>query len=95
MEIDSARFSRWSQTTAFSLPHQEYQPRQEEFVPAVQAINEAALFGQQYELKFDMDVRSNRPLVRLVDRDTNEVVRQLPPEYVLRLAREVSRRSQP
>ena len=52
---------------------------------------QSALFGQQYELTFDMDRESHRALLRLVDRNTREVVRQIPPEYVLRLARELKR----
>ena len=60
-------------------------------IQAVSAVNEATLFGEQYELTFAMDRNSRRPLLRLVDRETHEVVRQIPPEYVLRAARELTK----
>jgi len=33
-----------------------------------------------------VDRQTRRPIIRVEDRDTHEVVLQLPPEYVLRLA---------
>jgi len=64
-------------------------PEQRVLIQAVKAVNVADLFGQNSELTFVLDRESRRPLVRLIDRDTNEVIRQIPPEYVLRLAEEL------
>jgi flagellar protein FlaG len=64
-------------------------PEQRELIQAVKAVNVADLFGQNSELTFVLDRETRRPLVRLIDRDTNEVIRQIPPEYLLRLAEEL------
>jgi len=91
MEIDAFRTGQWLPGTAQpNAPNERVTPKND-IVPAVKAVNEASLFGQQYELTFDMDRTSHRPLLRLVNRDTREVVRQIPPEYVLRLARDIKR----
>lgn len=58
-------------------------------IQAVRAVNEAELFGQQHELSFAMDRGTRRPVVRIVDRKTREVVQQIPSERVLRLAEEL------
>ena len=36
-----------------------------------------------------MDSETRRPIIRVEDRDTHEVVFQIPPEYVLRLAEDL------
>lgn len=91
MEIDALRSGQWLPATAQPSTPGERTVPQEDVVQAVKAVNQSALFGQQYELTFDMDRESHRALLRLVDRNTREVVRQIPPEYVLRLARELKR----
>jgi flagellar protein FlaG len=47
------------------------------------------LFGQNSELTFVLDRETHRALVRLIDRKTNEVIRQIPPEYLLRMAQDL------
>jgi uncharacterized FlaG/YvyC family protein len=59
---------------------------QRALIQAVRALNAAELFGQNSELTFVLDRDTRRPVVRLVDRKTNEVIRQIPPEYMLRMA---------
>jgi flagellar protein FlaG len=63
-----------------------------EVIPAVKALNAAELFGENNELTFAMDRATQRPVIRLVDRKTRNVIRQIPPEYVLRLAEDLARR---
>ena len=62
-----------------------------EVIQAVKAINNAEMFGQDRELTFQRDTITNRMVVRVVDRKTKEVVSQVPPEYVLRLAEDLGR----
>ena len=62
-----------------------------EVIQAVRAVNESAMFGEEYELAFTMDRNSRRQLLQLVNRETHEVVRQIPAEYVLRAARELAK----
>jgi flagellar protein FlaG len=47
------------------------------------------MFGTNSELTFVLDRETHRPVVRIVDRATNEPIRQIPPEYVLRIAEDL------
>jgi uncharacterized FlaG/YvyC family protein len=55
-------------------------------VQAIKAVNGAELFGQDNQLLFQRDAETQRIVIRMVNRRTNEVISQIPPEYVLRLA---------
>lgn len=71
-------------------PRQEVQTIQNsELVQAVRAVNASELFGDQSELTFVIDRRTQTALVRIVDKESGEVVRQFPPEYLLRLSEEL------
>ena len=60
-----------------------------ELTQAVKAVNGAKLFGQDSELSFIMDRETKRLLVRLVNKDTRKVIRQIPAEEVLRQAKQL------
>jgi flagellar protein FlaG len=64
-----------------------------EVVQAVKALNGTEMFGQGNELTFQMDAQTKRMVIRVVNRQTKEVLSQVPPEYVLRLAEDL--KSQP
>lgn len=53
---------------------------------AVQEVNSAHIFGQNNELTFAVDRASKKTVIRLVDKNTGEVVRQIPSETILHLA---------
>ena len=57
-----------------------------ELIRTVKNIDAAGVFGDGNELTFGMDEDTKRPVIRVIDRQTNEVLWQAPPEYVLRLA---------
>lgn len=61
-----------------------------ELIQAVRALNAAELFGENQELTFTVDQETRRPVVRILDRRTREVIRQIPPELVLRMAQDLS-----
>ena len=65
-----------------------------ELVRAVQTVNLAKYFGQDQELVFSLDRETHRPIVRLVDRRTKDVIRQIPAEYMLAIARELDQHHQ-
>lgn len=67
----------------------EARAEQQQLIQAVKAVNSTELFGQNTELTFVLDRKTRRPLLRLVDTRTNEVIRQVPPEYVVRMAQEL------
>jgi len=52
---------------------------------AVNSINDSGTLGRN-ELVFFVDNQTHRPVVQVQNRETHEVVLQIPPEYVLRLA---------
>lgn len=54
-------------------------------VQAVKALNSTEMFGDN-ELDFQKDPQTQRMVVRIINRKTKEVISQVPPEYVLRLA---------
>ena len=62
-----------------------------ELIQAIKAVNTASLFGQENELTYVLDRNTRRAVARLVNRETHEVVQQIPDEYVLRLAEELRR----
>ena len=70
-----------------SLPP-EIAAEQRDLIKAVKAVNAADLFGTNSELTFVFDRESRKTLVRVIDRNTKEVLLQVPPERVLRMAGE-------
>ena len=57
-----------------------------ELIRSIQNINAAELFGEGHELTFALDPDAQRPVVRIVNQATKEILWQAPPEYVLRIA---------
>jgi flagellar protein FlaG len=68
----------------------EQRAEQQRMIHAVQAINQAELFGDSSELTFTFDRSTRRMILRLVDRETKELIRQIPAEYLLRLAEDLA-----
>lgn len=64
-------------------------PDQRALIQAVKAVNAAELLGRDNELNFVVDPNTRRAVVRIVNRETREVIQQIPAEYVLRLAEEI------
>jgi uncharacterized FlaG/YvyC family protein len=64
-----------------------------EVVRAVKALNGAKMFGEENQLTFRRDPETQRMVIRVVNRKTEEVVAQIPAEYVLRLAKDLERKS--
>ncbi len=71
-----------------AVAKQELRDRRE-LIKAIKAINATEVFGSNYELTFVMDRFTSRPLMRIVDRQTHEVIRQFPSEYLVRLAEQM------
>lgn len=57
-----------------------------ELVRAVESVSNARVFGENSEVTFSLDRQTHRPLIRIVDRETHEVIQQIPAEYVIQLA---------
>ena len=67
-------------------------PDQRALIQAVKAINAAELFGSENELTFVLDRETRRAVARIVNRNTGELVTQIPLESVLSMAVKRSRR---
>ncbi len=88
MDINSVNVTQPA-PTSLSTPTQEMRQENREVIKAVKALNSAEKFGRDNELTFLMDRDTRRLLVRVVDRETKEVLRQIPPEHLLRIAEEI------
>jgi flagellar protein FlaG len=56
---------------------------------ALATVNSSRVLGDTNEVTFSVDPDTNKLLVRLVDKNTREVISQIPAEYLLRLARQL------
>jgi uncharacterized FlaG/YvyC family protein len=65
-----------------------------QIIQAVKAINATEMMGQDSELTFAMDAQTHRPVVRIVDKKTNQVIEQIPPEVVLAMAADLNQPGQ-
>ncbi len=59
-----------------------------QLLQAAQSVNESGVLGGN-QLVFLLDRQTHQAVIRVVDRDTNQVVSQIPPEYVLQLAKDL------
>ena len=58
-----------------------------ELIQAVKSVNATEHFGADNELSFLLDRHTQRPIIRVVNTKTKEVIQQIPPQYVLELAK--------
>ena len=65
----------------------EQRAENRELILAVKAVNSSELLGYDSELAMFVDRETRKPVVRLVDKETKEVIRQIPAEHVLQMAR--------
>src|SRR5690349_7225331 len=92
--MDISRIERIDATAAVETSADRMVAPRRELVEAVKQISESKLFGDDKELNFTFDNETRRPLLRLVDRNTGEVVRQFPPEEVLRLVKQFAKKDE-
>jgi uncharacterized FlaG/YvyC family protein len=67
----------------------QIQTENREIIQAVRAVNASVKLGDSNELTFSLDRQTRRPVIKIVNRKTNEVVQQIPNEQVLRLAEDL------
>jgi uncharacterized FlaG/YvyC family protein len=90
MDITAVNRVQALPATAPAIPVDQAAEKRE-VVQAVKALNGTEMFGQENELLFQRDSQTQRMVIRVVNRKTKEVVTQVPPEYVLRLAEDLKR----
>lgn len=62
-----------------------------EVAQAVRTVNQSGQLGADRELTIAIHRDTGNPVVRIVDRQTREVIQQIPDEHVLRMAEEFKR----
>lgn len=70
-----------------SIPPEEAAQRRQ-LVQAAKSVNVSGVLGQN-QLVFSVDPSTHRMVMRVENRDTHEVVLQVPPEYVIRLSQDL------
>jgi uncharacterized FlaG/YvyC family protein len=57
-----------------------------EVIQAVRAVNKSEMFGDDNMLDFQMDLSTHQMVIRVINRQTKEVIDEYPPAYILRMA---------
>jgi hypothetical protein len=57
---------------------------------AASTVNASQILGPDNEITFKVDRKAQQVVVRIVNRKTGDLVSQIPEEYLLRMAEEVS-----
>ena len=75
-------------------PAEPKQPTQEQkaLLQAVKSINASGVLGGENELTFVIDRATKIAVVRIVNKETGELVQQIPTKQVLEMAEETSGR---
>jgi uncharacterized FlaG/YvyC family protein len=67
-------------------PQVQVQSENRQVIQAARTVNASNSLGQN-ELTFYLDPSTRRAIIKIVNRETHEVVEQIPSEVVLRLAK--------
>ena len=92
MDISGVNQLSLAAAAAANQPSPELVAEKRELIQAVKAINATEALGNQNELTFVLDRNTRQAIMRVVDRETGKVIRQIPQEYVLRLAEDLRER---
>ena len=89
MDINAlSRITQAAPTSATTVPV-DNGAQNRQVVQAVKALNKSEMFGSDNDLEFQKDPESKRWVVKVINRATGDVISQIPPEYVLRLAEDL------
>lgn len=88
-KLENQQFAAANAQAQMVAPTPEQRENDRNLVKAVKKLNESGFGGAGNELTFAMDRNTHRPLVRIVDKETREVIQQIPAEHVLRMAEEL------
>jgi flagellar protein FlaG len=89
MDVNAlSRITQGSPPAATPVPA-ENPAQNRQVVQAVKALNKSEMFGSENGLEFEKDPATKRLVVKVVNKNTGDVVSQVPPEYVLALAEDL------
>lgn len=69
-------------------------PTRNQLLEAVDSVNQA-IRARNVQIEFEIDDRTSEVITRIVDRTSGELIRQIPAEEVVRIARAMSERPGP
>jgi uncharacterized FlaG/YvyC family protein len=78
-------------TPAENPPAHHLTDDQRTLIHAVKAVNASGILGEKNELTFIVDRGSQRVVARIVNKETRQLVQQIPAEYVVRMAEEAKK----
>ena len=87
MDITSLQRAAPSAAVSSQVSGEEAAQRRQ-LLQAAQSVNESGVLGKN-QLVFLLDRQTHHAVMRLVDPTTHEVISQIPPEYVLKLAQDL------
>ena len=90
MDLNAVNRSTQPLDLAAPVAPGEHPAQTRDVVQAVKALNQSEMFGQENEIVFQFDQQARRIVVQIVNRNTKEVVSQIPEEYVLRLSEDLN-----
>jgi flagellar protein FlaG len=91
MEIGPISRTNISAPADVVLPGQDSQVPVRQIITAIRGLNKSEMLGQERQLAFSRDPETHRPVIQIVDRNTGDVLDQIPPETVLRIMQEMKR----
>lgn len=89
MEIGPTSRVDLSAPVASQTVSQDWLVNDRQVVTAVQWLNQAEWLGQDRELTYTRDSKTGKLVIQILERETGDVVDQIPPESVLRLVTEL------
>lgn len=90
-ERDTAPAAKTAATGTVDAPaHASGKPGQEQLDKAVEHINKALAQSNQ-GVEFSVDKDTDLTVIKVIDRETKEVLRQMPSEEALAIARQIDR----
>jgi len=89
MEIGPAGRVDMSAPVTSQTTSQDWLLNDRQAIAAVQWLNQAEWLGQDRELTYKRDGKTGKLVIQILERQTGDVVDQIPPESVLRLVTEL------
>lgn len=89
MEIGPANRVDMSAPVTSQATSQDWLLNDRQAVAAVHWLNQAEWLGQERELTYKRDPKTGKMVIQILERQTGDVVDQIPPESILRLVSEL------
>jgi uncharacterized FlaG/YvyC family protein len=91
MDIGSINRTIPTQPVTTLAPSREDLTVVRQIVTAVRGLNKSELMGQNRALTFMRDPGTQRPVIQIVDRETGDVIDQIPAEVILQMKAELDK----